>query len=82
MLRCVATFDKMWEPFVRPLTPKRRLVVSHQSARSPLGTAAPTLQAHFRGARFDSAASDGVGLNTSAPSCFHHANTVLAIWPR
>jgi len=33
---------KMWEPLVRPLTPERRLVVSTDALRSPLGTAAPS----------------------------------------
>jgi len=39
---------KMWEPLVRPLTPERRLVVSTDALRSPLGTAAPTFQPHFQ----------------------------------
>src|SRR4030095_50316 len=35
---------KRWEPLARPLTPERRLVVSPEDLRSPLGTAAPTFQ--------------------------------------
>ena len=36
---------------MRPLTPERRLIVSAEALKSPLGTAAPTLQFHFQGGR-------------------------------
>ena len=40
---------KMWKPLGRLLTPERRLVVSTEALKSPLGTAAPTFQSHFSG---------------------------------
>jgi hypothetical protein len=69
MTRCGATFDENVELLVRPLTPERRLAVSYQDTRSPLGTAALTLRSHFQRER----------IVTSTPETARHAVSWLEV---